>query len=167
MLGALAAVVLVFVYTWPAFILPLLLGPLILRLHKNDALSRPAAWFTLKHLLATALWAAIYSVGLDNARLSGVISVLSLMPAIGLTLMIVLRFKDVLMAATTTALVFVGMDALRWLNTLAWMWSHGGTNLTDPFFIAAWILPNAYAVAALVIMQLRARRYQQAAYDRS
>ena len=155
------SVPLVLIFTSPAFVLPLILGPIILRKFVDDSLSRLAGVFTLKPLVATPLW-ALSLVLLDELKLPKDIGpALSLIPAIVLTVMIVWRYNNLFKTETRIASVLAGADAIRWLNTFAWMQSGGHARITDTFLMAGWILPNAYAVMSLVILWLRARKQMQ------
>lgn len=148
---------LVMLFTWPAFVLPIILGPIILYRYKDD-LSKLAAWFSLKPLLATPLW-AIASAWLAETRINQEIAkILSLLPAVALTGIIVWRFKHLLRNEVGMVSLFLGADAIRWLNTFAWMQFDGRGQLNDPFFTAGWILPNVYSIMALAIVWLRSRK---------
>lgn len=145
------------IFTSPAFVLPLILGPVILGMHKGE-LGRLAGWLTLKPVLATPLW-IMALLGLDELEAGLQIGqVLSLLPAIALTGIIIWRFRGLLRGEGRIISLFIVGDALRWLNTFAWMQSGGHASLNDPFFLAGWILPNAYAIMAFVILRLRSGR---------
>lgn len=146
------------VFASPAFVLPAILGPVILRLYRGDELSKLAGVFTLKPLLATLLWAFIYSLGITLDLPEGAVQILLLIPGIGLTMLIVLAFKRLFRSETRIALVLLVVDALRWLNTFAWVRSRDV--LESPLYMVALILPNAYAIMALAILWFRARRYE-------
>jgi hypothetical protein len=147
---------LVMVFASPAFVLPLILGPIILYYYK-DGTGKLAGWFTLKPLLATPLW-VITAVLLGDLNLPlGLIAALSLAPAVLLTLLIVWRFRRSFQVDSRIPFAFVAADALRWLNTFTLI-HFGSTTLNDPFFLLGWILPNAYAIMALVLLRLRKKQ---------
>lgn len=149
----------VMVFTSPAFVLPLILGPVILRSYK-DELGKFAGWLTLKPLIATPCWALMLEL-LDKFKLpKDPGQALSLLPAVVLTLLISWKFRGVF-KAERTVFVFLAADALRWLNTYVWMHFDGRAQLTDPFLLAGWILPNAYAVMALIILVRRKKQSDQ------
>ncbi len=156
------SILLVLIFASPAFVLPLIIGPIILRLFHDDELSKIAGVFTLKPLVATPLWALTLALFGKSTPPEDIAQVLSLIPAIGLTAAIVWRFKHSFKTDARIASVLVGADAVRWLNTFAWMQFGAHPRITDPFLLAGWILPNAYAVMALVILWLRARRQKPA-----
>lgn len=51
------AILIILIFALPAFVLPLIIGPIIPRFFRDVALSRFAGWLTKKPLVATPLWA--------------------------------------------------------------------------------------------------------------
>lgn len=143
---------------WPAFILPVIAGPVILRLFRDDPVRGLAGWFTLKPLIATPIWIFIVSLS-DGPK--GWVLPFSLLPGIGLTLYLVYKFRHLLDAERKIFTVLLAGDALRWLNSFVFLLASGGTfpgwNEEIPYRIGV-ILPNAYAVMAFVILWLRRKR---------
>jgi hypothetical protein len=149
---------LVFVFILPAFTLPVIIGPILL-LKFRDELGKMAAWFTLKPLLATPLWiVSLFMIDSSSSLNPKILQTLTMLPAILLTLLLVLRFRKVIPMESKSAAVLIILDALRWLNTYIWLATGGKPYLQDPFLLAGWILPNLYAVIALVIMGMRKRK---------
>lgn len=156
--------VLVMVFTGPAYILPVVLGVIMLIIYKDER-GRMAAWFTLKPLLATPLWALALGL-LDNSGVPEATGqVLSLAPAVLLTLWIAWRYRGVFRMGSNFPFVLIGADALRWLNTLAWMLTSGRPQLTNPFFLVGWILPNAYAILAFLMVRAHAGQGEEAVQE--
>jgi hypothetical protein len=153
-------ILLVMVFTWPAYVLPLILGLTTRFYFKKDELSRMAGWFSLKPILATPLWALMISIGNSTHLSRDLQAALGLIPGIGLTLWIVWKYRHLLRTETGTVTLLLLGDALRWLNSFAWVIDNA---LDSPFYTAGLILPNAYALMAFVIAWLRKRRSLQAA----
>ena len=107
------SVAIVLIFTWPAYVLPLILGPIILTLFRRDDVSRMAGWFTMKPLLATPLWAMMLAWG-ENANVSQEFkAVMGLIPGIGLTLWIIWNYRHVLRTDTEIVILLLIGDALR------------------------------------------------------
>jgi hypothetical protein len=149
---------LIMIFLWPAFMLPVILGSLILRQYGHDPLGRMAGMFSMKPLAATPLWALIFAMG-DRQEISfAVTQVISWVPAILLTLLLAILFRRVFSTDRRLAWVLIGMDAVRWLNTftgVALNRALGGALST--FYLAGIIIANAYPVVALIILWVRAR----------
>ena len=149
----------VLLYVSPAFLLPIILGPIIQR-SSRDELGRLAAWFTLKPVPATVLWVTTLVWLANGLRIdTNAAEVLSLIPAVTLTGVITWRFRNLISTNAGVLFVLLSIDALRWLNTLAWM-RHGGQIplVDDPFYVLGLGLPNVCAVLAFAIMRRRARQ---------
>lgn len=154
----------------PAFILPFILGLVILVKYRKDDLSRLAGVFTFKPIIATPLWAVIFQQttsvpvmlpeAADKSHLLTPLYILTLLPGATLTLLIVIAFRKLYAQKSKWAYVLLGLDMLRWLNTffahLIWVRPYG---LSTGWFlyIAGMVLPNVYAVIALVISIIQAR----------
>jgi hypothetical protein len=151
----------VMIFTCPAYLLPLILGPILLRRFKDDELSKMAGWFTLKPLLATPLWALIVDLEGRTRFYTTLDALPTLIPAIGLTLWIVWKYRHLLRTNLGTVILLLIGDALRWLNSFAWLTIDSSSG--SPFYTAGLILPNAFAVMVLVIALLRKRRSLQVA----
>jgi hypothetical protein len=152
-------VLLILIFVWPAFILPILIGPIILRVFRRDNLRRLAGLFTLKPVLATPLWAAAYLVGDTLTGSYWIGYALSMLPALVLTLLIVRSCRQAFATDRSMALLLLAGDAVRWLNTLAWqvLSEDIGFSTLDPYYLAGLILPNLYALMALILLWVRAR----------
>jgi hypothetical protein len=107
--------------TIPAYILPVIIGSILLARSKTNQLSRLAGVFTLKPLVATPIWLFIYLY----THLEGLPVVIEvfflLLIAVGLTGLIVLVFKPLLKTETKMVSVLLVMDSLRWLNTALYL----------------------------------------------
>ena len=156
---------LVLLFTSPAFVLPIILGPIILRRYREDELSRLAGLFTLKPLLATPLWGLIFSLE-DRLSLAPSLKLaVTLVPGIGLTLLILWATRRAFAAERRTGLLFLAADALRWLNTFAWLLFSAslGRSSPDVLYVVGLVLPNAYAVMALLMMRSRRKGRERSA----
>jgi hypothetical protein len=156
----------VFLYVAPAFLLPIIIGPIILR-SSRDELGKLAAWFTLKPLPATVLWVTALVWLANGLKLDkAVAEVLSLIPSVAITGVIAWRFRDLIRTDASVLAAFLGGDVLRWLNTLAWM-RHGGQLplLDDPFYVLGLGLPNACAVLAFALIRRRPRERRMVQAD--
>lgn len=155
----------ILIFVSPAAILPLILGPIILRVFREDEISSMAGLLTLKPLLATPLWAFIIALG-SELDLPGLITqLLSIVPGIGLTLLIVWKFRALFGTQQKIAFVLLAVDAMRWLNSFAaFQFGHGAG---DFYYWLGLILPNAYAILVLAILWIRQRQFLQPAEARS
>jgi hypothetical protein len=120
-----------------------------------------AGWFSLKPLLATPLWALIVDLEGRTRFYQTHEALPTLIPALGLTLWIVWKYRHLLRTNTGTILLLLIADALRWLNSFTWLTINSDAG--SPYYTAGLILPNAYALMALMIVWLRKRRSLQAA----
>jgi hypothetical protein len=157
---------LVLLFTWPAYILPIVIGPILLAKLRGDRIARLAGLFILKPLLATPLWAMLLSLKESSYMTEQTFNMLSMLPAILLTLLIVWRHRTAFTTDRNLALLLLFADALRWLNTLAWQLWDGEMGA---FYVLGLALPNAYAIMALIILWLRTRsqsRLEQTALGR-
>jgi hypothetical protein len=154
--NVMAMALLILLFTWPAYVLPIIIGPVILRVFAGDPLGKMAGVFTLKPLVATPIWALIVVMGNDSKLSPDIRELLTLIPGIGLTLILVLVFRRLFETERNIAFILLGADALRWLTTFVFVKSHGDPG--DALYVAALIMPNAYAVLALVILWLRSRQ---------
>lgn len=148
----------------PALVLPLILGIIVLRMPAADRFARFAGWFTLKPVLATPIWAFVLSLGARTwmSAPSQTNVNAGLIPAISLTLIIVLIFRDQFRSAPLLTGIFLAADVGRWLSTYLWLSS---VNLTGLFLFLrlgleflAFALPSAYAIMALIIVERRTRQ---------
>jgi hypothetical protein len=168
LLDALGSALMSCIFVLPAFVLPVLLVPILLRVFRADELVRTASYFTLKPLLATFLWAFLYFLGEGGLGLPRPLTLgLTLVPGIGLTLLILWGARKHFRTESATLLLFLAADALRWLNSFLFMLGSGPNGWGDPGpnYLAGMILPNLYAVMAVVVMWLRARKRDQAARE--
>lgn len=149
-------ILVVLIFTAPAFVLPLILGPIILRSFGADTLSRMAGWFSMKPLLATPLWALIVTLEGRTTFHQALDAAPTLIPGIGLTLWIVWRYRHLLRTELALVILLIVMDVPRWLNSFAWLTIDSSAD--SPFYVAGLILPNAYAAISLAIAWLRQRR---------
>ncbi len=153
-------VLLAMIFAFPALLLPLIVGMIILISSRGDRFGRFAGLFTLKPLVATPIWAFILSLPPGWESASAIQQVLSLIPGFGLSLIIVLAFRDLFRSATLFACIFLAVDVIRWLNTYLWL---RNVNHDGGFLLLACVLPSAYALMALVILRLRRRQAKAAA----
>ena len=156
----LSATVFVIIYVWPAFILPLILGSILLIRFRQDNMSRVLGWLTLKPIAATFLLAWYLAIFGSS---EGDIPFFALIPGPLLTFIISFRFRNLFKTQKLLFGLFLGLDALRWINTFIMLspWvqpSYHPDNLRgSSFYIIALILPNVYALIAMSTGLLRAR----------
>lgn len=144
---------------WPAFILPLIVGPILLIKFRDDDLSRAAGWLTLKPVLATFLWALIF-VSTDSTEAT---YYLTLLPGVILTLIIAFSFRHLFKSETLIFSMLLLLDAIRWTITFVMFgpWLEIPIDPVDPeglLYLMALIIPNFYATLSLIIGIFRARR---------
>lgn len=165
---ALGYALMAYLFVYPAFVLPVILGPLVLWLFRSDELARLAGLFTLKPLLATFLWAFLYFLGDQGLSLPRSLTrLLTLLPGIILTLLILWGGRRFFRTESATILLFVLADALRWLNSFLFLLGSGIDGWSDPGpnYIIGLALPNLYALMVLVVLWLRSRRRDQIARE--
>ena len=84
----------------PILMVPARLGIGLLTTNRNDPLSRMAAFFTLKPVVATPLWGAILIWTRSyNLNENGLAFLLSMLPGAILTLLIVWKFRPLVRGA--------------------------------------------------------------------
>jgi len=146
---------------WPAFVLPVIAGPVILRFFRDDPLRGPAAAFTLKPLVATPLW-LLFLLNLGDPGPGYQTSPVTMIPGIGLTLVILYAYRHLFRTERNIFLLLLGADAIRWLYSFAALRFGALTiyelSVESPPFLIGVILTNAYAVMALMILWLRRKR---------
>jgi hypothetical protein len=129
-------------------LLPFLIGLIMLILFRKDAVSRLVGMFTLKPVIAYPLWFLLFLTDLSNSN--SLIYVIGLIPAVLLTIGIVLLNRKVFAKSLIPAAIFLGLDALRMLNTLLTWAGLGDENPLPILFYFGLALPSLIAVAALV-----------------
>jgi len=152
----LRAVFLGMVILWPAFVLPLIAGIAILIYFRGDPIRGLAGAFTMKPVLATPVW--LYII-LTITEVGNRGSPPTLIPGIGLTLLLLYLFRRLFRTERKAFLLLLAGDAVRWLYSLAylrfWMGSLGDLTLKDPPFLVGILLPNAYALMAFLFLWIR------------
>jgi hypothetical protein len=129
-------------------ILPFLFGLIMLILFRKDAASRLVAMVTLKPVIAYPVWFLFLLTDLSNNNFSTI--VIGLIPAVSLTVGIVLLNRKVFFKYKILAAIFLGLDASRMLNTLL-IWAGLGDEPPEPILFSFGLaLPSLIAVAALV-----------------
>ena len=146
------------------FAFPITIGPIILLSHRHDALARLAGVFTVKPLAATPLWALILALRPDirsDAQQTTSL-LLTLVPGIGLTLLILWVFRRVYKLEPTRAYVLLGADVIRWLSTFVMllMYPNADLSLRAGYYLLALAVPNAYAFLAAIIVTDRSDQVQ-------
>jgi hypothetical protein len=140
--------------TWPAHLLPAVIGGVLLVGYPHKALSGLAGLLTLKPLVATPLWVWLYVFSEQHGLLYGAVGpLLTLLPGIGLTLIILGIKRQDLAYAGRLLIIFLVCDALRWINSFLFV-LNGEPLVLDysPADIRGLILPNLYAVMSLVMV---------------
>jgi hypothetical protein len=134
-------------------LLPFLIGLIMLILFRKDAVSRLVGMFTLKPVIAYPLWFLLFLTDLSNSN--SLIYVIGLIPAVLLTIAIVLLNWKVFQRSMIPAAIFLGLDALRMLNTLLTWVGVGDEKPVPILFYFGLVLPSLIAVAALVFAIVR------------
>jgi hypothetical protein len=140
--------------TWPAHILPLIIGIVLLRTLRDSPLSGLLGLFTLKPLLATPLWASLlYVVEDSSGLLHGPLGpLITLLPGIGLTLLILLNQRRNLRYAGWLLIPILVLDALRWINSFLYALNQLSLQWHYPYGLTVGLfMPNLFAVMALAM----------------
>jgi hypothetical protein len=113
----------------------------------RDSLYLMAGLFTLKPMLATPLWAALYGI---RGRPSLFTVFLSILPAVLITTALVLIFRKVFAGPhRSKAWGLLALDWVRWGSTLLMMLSSlTESELALVFMIASLLMPSLYAIVA-------------------
>ena len=155
----------VFAFSWPAYVLPVIFGAFILAKYRQDKLCKAGALFALKPILATPLWAILAS------RLDGWGYFATLLPGVLLTAALGWVFKGTLRANPVSGALLLVFDAARWLFTFiifAPWWNFVASFPGENTWLwIALLLPNAYAgfVLGLALIRNRRRRQMDALLD--
>lgn len=148
-----------FVFALPAFVLPGILGPLLMYRYRQDRISQVAGWFTLKPLAATPLWILMIALGDSLGVPFRITQAFSWLPGFGLTLLLIWWFRKSIRQEIRASLLFVIADALRWLNAfVAVAAAKSLSGKLDLFYFMGVAAANLYALMALVIMWVREKR---------
>jgi hypothetical protein len=142
----------VLMITAPALVLPLLFWMIIHFMFRADPLERLAGPFTLKPVIATILWAVILQLNAVAAVPAAVVKPLTVIPGIGLTLLIVWANLDLFRGEPKWAWILLVMDTLRWLSSFLWLEFDGSIAFTGPLFWLAMGLPSIFAIMAIGVM---------------
>jgi hypothetical protein len=149
-------------FVWPAFVLPTIIAPIILKYRLDNELNKLIATLVFKPVIATLLWALILMFTMDYPQFF----VLTLAPGLGLTLVIVWKFRRLIRVNTIIMAVLIGLDILRWGNTFLTMTLPVGwyrfEMLRNPYeslgYCLGLLLPNVYAMVGLLICMMYARQ---------
>lgn len=129
-----------------AVFLPIILGIRLFLRTDDPYFSRFAGLLTLKPLLATPIWMMIGSATATAPRAP---IVLTLLPGIGLTVLLLIAYKDVLRDETTrqSAIVLLVLDCVRWINSFIMLLS-ASTPASGLLIFVAIALPGVFALVA-------------------
>ena len=156
----------IFVLTLPAYILPLIAGPLILVFFRKDPFSRMAAFFTLKPVIATPLWILLYQLTLSIHYTYHTFAfyLATLLPGFLITLILVYGYRFLFRSSPLVFSLLVGLDVVRWSYTFFLFLPVLGFSPVElaknPWFIIALVLPNLYTGMALSLVLFRQKRKQ-------
>jgi hypothetical protein len=132
------------------FILPLWVGLKLIgeAQRARDSLYLMAGLFTLKPLLATPLWFALYGNGGRAPTLLNVCA--SILPAVLITTALVMVFRKVFAnpAMRPKAWILLVMDWARWGSTLLMMLAAPTGTAAIVLIPASLLMPSVYAVVA-------------------
>lgn len=149
---------LVLLFTSPAYVLPLVLGPIILRTFRKDPLARFAGFFSMKPVVATPLW-ILLGISFSDLNFPGrLLQLQTIIVGLGLTLILMWEFRALLKSERKTVFLLLACDSVRWINTLLWTLRTGNMTGQMPFYLAGLIFTNVYALMAFFVMRSRARR---------
>ncbi len=144
------------------FIVPLIIGIVILRRANGDRLLQFAGWMTLKPLLATPIWYFFVSwLALEVSLQASVLA--NWVPGVALTLLLVILYRDALItnALHPSALRLLILDIVRWgstalahglINSTALMGNNTFSPLGACFLPIAMLVPTVFAFYALHIV---------------
>jgi hypothetical protein len=135
-----------YIYSSPAFILPLVFGIAILKIKGRDSFSKAVGLFTLKPIFAVGLW-VLWLFAITEPYY------LLFLPGLILTLLLLWIFRSTVWANRRIFAWLLGFDALRWLYTYILFLPELDiappvNPFSDPYFLVALILPNLYAIYA-------------------
>lgn len=147
----------------PVLVIPIIVGPMILRSFPEDPLGKLAGVFTLKPIVASAVLAVLLLNPWNKAD-PGDVAHWSVLPGAGLTVLIVWKFRHLYVPATPLAYLFLAADFVRFGNTYVWLRALGAeaTDVALYSLVAASLLPSAYAILAVVILTIRRNRREMA-----
>jgi hypothetical protein len=140
----------------PLLVMPAVIGIVILAAYGRDPLSRMAAFFTLKPVVAAPLWGAILIWTRSyNLNETGPAFLLSMLPGAILTLLIVWKFRSLFRGAQSRwAWILLGLDGVRWSNSLFLSWSpHPVLGMVS--VSVATVMPTLCALVALGVATRR------------
>ena len=140
----------------PLLLMPAVIGIVILAAYGRDPLSRMAAFFTLKPVVASPLWGAILIwTRSHNLNESDPAFLLSMLPGAILTLLIVWKFRSLFRGAQSRwAWTLLGLDGVRWSNSLFLSSSpHPVLGMVSVGIATA--MPTLYALVALAVASWR------------
>ena len=144
------------------FWIPALIGLYLVAQIRNK-LSLMAGLLTLKPIVTTPLWAAIFYYFSSHYILpstqgvgGALVALCSILPGASLTLLILVIFRHLLFGSrSTSAWVLILLDCMRWLNSglLTAAGSISYYDVTGPFAcifgLVGLLFPTAYAIVAL------------------
>jgi hypothetical protein len=154
----------IFVLTLPAYILPLIAGPLILVFFRKDPLARLAAFFTLKPIIATPVWILLYQLTLSVHYIYHTFAfyLATLLPGFLITLILVYGYRFLFRSSPVFFSLLIGLDVVRWSYTFFLFLPVLGFSPVElvegPWFTVALVFPNLYAAMALILVFGRFRR---------
>ncbi len=143
-----------FVGALPALIVPFIAGAFILLFLRRRKFGALAGTFTLKPLLVAPLWGLSMALlersapGLDQYAIAGI----GLVPAIGLTLVILIVFRRLYWPLSVLPVAFLLGDIIRLGNSIMYVMTRGPGEM---FSAWAYIVPGAYALLALMVVALQ------------
>ncbi len=145
-----------FLGSLPALIVPVIVGPCILIFLRGRKYAGLAGAYTLKPMIVAPLWLLGMALlensdpGVDRKTLSA----LGLVPALGLTLVILLVFRHLYWPFSVLPYAFLLGDLIRLSNSILYMVTRSGGEI---FAAWAYIVPSTYALLALLIVALQPR----------
>ncbi len=150
--------------TWPIFILPVILGLLVLIKYRSFRICQAAGIFTLKPIIATPIWGALLFLSWNNE----VPYYLTLLPGAIFTITIVFSFRRLFLTNPRIFTLLLLTDVLRWLMSFTLASSPGQrpfnfSGSTQFITLSAYVFPSIYAMMALFIgiFQTKRQKLQQ------
>ncbi len=143
-----------FLGSLPALIVPVIVGPCVLIFLRARKYAALAGAFTLKTVFVAPLWGLTMLLvensdpGVDKK----ILAALGLVPALGLTLVILLVFRQLYWPFSVLPYAFLLGDLIRLTNSILYMVTRSGGEI---FAAWAYIVPSTYALLALLIVALQ------------
>jgi hypothetical protein len=144
-------------FTFPASIIPLIIGIIILIVSRKDKLIILVGLFTLKPVLESFISFLMMSKGIGYIYGTVGVIVFGMLPPIIFSSILLFAFRQTINQVGMTSIIMFGLDAIRWLISAIFPWWFGisGDGFAPIWYLALGIqvlFPSIYAVIALAIV---------------